>query len=297
MPNIIILVGPAGSGKTTLANNLIDNDGDHGSATIYVNQDSQGKNHLVVFKEAIENKKDIIVDRMDFNKDQRRRYLEPAKAAGYTSKIIVLHENRATCLERMKNRLNHPTIKTEESANSALNTFFSKYERPTEDEADEVHFRYPELINPPTTVVIDIDNTLSSSNHRQHHLSRENGRKPHWHGFFSEMHLDPVNEWCKHICNNLRHNTIITLCSGRPDSYREVTKKWLEDNKVMYDHLFMRMRQDSRDDTIVKQNLIDFEVLTRYKFLFAIDDRKRIIDKYRERGITVLDCAGEAGNF
>jgi hypothetical protein len=42
----------------------------------YVNQDSQGKTgHMKEFEDAVAAGRSIIVDRMNFNKDQRNRYL------------------------------------------------------------------------------------------------------------------------------------------------------------------------------------------------------------------------------
>ncbi len=127
---LTLLVGPPGSGKSTYAKNLIENDGDHGAATVRISQDDQGKNeHLVLFISAIAYNKNVIVDRMNFNKGQRNKYLDIAKKAGYHTKIIVLHEAESICLERCIKRQYQPTIKNEDTAKKALNTFFSKYER------------------------------------------------------------------------------------------------------------------------------------------------------------------------
>lgn len=292
-PLLIILCGPPGAGKSTLARSLIDSDGDHGAATVYVNQDTQDKFHLKIFNDAIISKKDIIVDRMGFNKQQRNRYLEPAKKAGYSTKIIVLHESRYICLDRCRNRKNHPTIKNEENAQSAINMFFSKYERPTEDEADVLDFRYPERYKP-ECIIVDIDNTLSDSNHRQHFLD---GERKNWKGFFDAMDKDPINKWCWDIINALKHKMDIVLCSGRPDNYQDTTEKWLNEKSINGHDLYMRPRNDSRRDDIVKEILLDFEVKTRYTPIFCIDDRKQVIDMYRKRGLVVLDCAGEKGHF
>ena len=106
---LIVLVGPCGSGKTTYAKTLQD--------FTYVNQDEQSKQHLDVFAAAIQDKKDVIVDRMGFNKEQRKRYLEPkAKAAGYETEIIVFHESYKTCLERCEARKDHLTVKDKATA-------------------------------------------------------------------------------------------------------------------------------------------------------------------------------------
>lgn len=293
---ITVLVGPPASGKNTLALNMMNN-----LDTVIVDQDSQGKSgHLSIFKLALEEKKDIIVTRMNFNKEQRQRYIEPAKAAGYKTKIVVLHESKETCIARGLKRLDrgdHPTIRTEQDLRRAIGFFFSNYERPIQDEADEIQFRYPTKTMNLTCIVSDIDNTLSDSNHRQQILDN-GGKKKNWKGFFEAMDKDPLNLWCRDILHSMRQNNVIVLCSGRPDSYRAVTEKWLADNKVFYDHLFMRSRDDNRPDTVVKEQILDYEIHTRFNNIkFWIDDRKCVIDKIRERDILVLDCAGPKGDF
>lgn len=289
MPKLVVMVGPPGSGKSTYSHNVVMDNSDAGQKDVYINQDSQGKEHLTLFLEATRDKKEVvIVDRMNFNKQQRERYLKPAKEAGYETQIIVLHEAYDTCLKRCLARQFHETIKEEKDARSALNTFFSKYERPTEEEADSIQFVYPENKVKLNLIWCDLDGTLCNTDHRQHFME---GSKKNWTGFFEAMDKDPLNQWCRSILNNLRHNHIIVLSSGRPDNYRNVTKKWLEENKVLHDYLFMRQRSDSRRDDIAKEIILDFEVLTRGEVAFAIDDRDQVVKMLRNRGVTVLQCA------
>lgn len=296
MPKLTVLVGPPGSGKSTLASKILLNNLDKDLLTFYVSQDEQGKGHLAFFNSRLEFRDNIVLDRMNFDKKQRERYLAPAKALGYETEIIVLHENKETCLKRCIARIGqHDTIKDELDAHKAINFFFSHYERVTDDEADVVTRIWPDLSMSLPAIWVDIDNTLSDSNHRQHFLDTS-GRK-NWTGFFEAMGEDPVNEWCKRIVTSMRPNTIICICSGRPDNYRDVTVKWLRDNSIPYDYVFMRPRQDSRPDYIVKEIMLEFEIKTRVHLLFSLDDRKQVIDRIREHGVIVLDCAGEKGNF
>lgn len=288
--NIVLLVGPPGSGKSSHTEMYTNQ-------YVIINQDKLGKEgHLNRFFSALENKENIVIDRMNFSKEQRDRYLVPAKAAGYSTEIIVLHQSYETCLKRCNDRNDHPTIRDEEHAKSALKSFFKAYERPRQDEANCVTYVYPEQKLKLNTIIVDLDSTLCNNDHREHFV--RGTEKKNWPAFFDAMSLDTKNEWCAKIINSMRPNSIITLCSGRPDSYKELTKNWLLDNKVIYDNLYMRPNYDMRSDTVIKEIILDYEILTRYNaVLFAIDDRKCVIDMYRSRGLTVLDCAGEKGNF
>lgn len=283
MKQLILMVGPPGSGKSTLALEHCSKEG-----LIYINQDTQGKEHLTLFNERIRLGHSIIVDRMSFNVQQRERYLKPAREAGYTTKIYVLHESYDTCLQRCLKREGHATIKNETDAKSALNTFFSKYERVQDSEADEVIRVWPAGAKD-KAVWIDVDNTLSDASHREHYLQ---GPKKNWKGFFDAMGDDPINSWCQDLIYALCPRIKILICSARPDDYKKVTEDWLERNHILYDELIMRRRNDSRKDSIVKEIMFEFEVKTRYNLLFSVDDRKQVVDQIRSHGVVVLDCAG-----
>ena len=292
---LTLLVGPPGSGKSTLAREFCSKGG-----VTYINQDSQGKGHLELFHAALERGEDIVVDRMGFSKEQRSRYLNPAKAKCYYTHITVLHVPYRTCLERVRARKDHETIKDEQAARSALGLFFGKYERVTDDEADKV-LRCGWDGDKPSAIVCDLDGTLCKIDHRLHFVRKPPGEKKDWKSFFDNILGDDVNEWCASILVGMaeKGHTIV-YCSGRPDDRRRDTEQWLKDaelddlNSFRGDGnmvLFMRPRNDSRDDSIVKEIILDFEILTRFKPYFMIDDRKRVVDMWRKRGFVCLHCA------
>jgi predicted kinase len=295
MAKLIVMVGPCGSGKTTMAHEMLANM-QHGLGWAYVNQDSQGKeDHLKVFNIALERSLSIVVDRMGFNKLQRDRYLKPAKEKGYETKIIVLHESYQTCLDRCLKRENHETIKDETNARQALGMFFSKYERVEDSEADEVTRVWPSG-EKDRAIWSDLDGTLCHVEHRRHHVRKPEGQRKDWNSFFKEMANDTVVQPVMETLHRFADTHHIVYCSGRPDNYRKETEQWLKENEAPYsdslkDHLFMRSRNDSRQDNITKQVILDFEVLTRYSIDFCLDDRDQVVKMLRDRGLTVFQVA------
>lgn len=280
MPKLTLLVGPPGSGKSTWVENNIDRDN-----TVYINQDTQGKiEHFDLFQTAVANNKDIVVDRMNFNKEQRKRYT--IVAGDYEVEIHVLHESYDTCYARMANREAHPTIKNEKAATDALTFFFKNYERVSDDEGKVIR-RWPKGLKPPV-IVCDLDGTLCNIDHRLKFVRTESG-KPNWPMFFAGINKDAPNPWCQDILEKSL-DTII-LCSGRGEEYRGPTETWLNEHLPIYNRLYMRLAKDYRPDHIVKEIILEFELKTRYSISFCIDDRQQVVDMWRRHGLVCLQCA------
>jgi hypothetical protein len=51
----------------------------------------------------------------------------------------------------------------------------------------------------------------------------------------------------------------------------------------------MRKAKDYRDDAIVKSEMLD-EILKTYSVIAVFDDRTKVVDMWRSRGLFVFDC-------
>lgn len=292
---LVMLVGPPGSGKSTMSKRYRE------EGFTYVNQDSQGKfQHMENFREALRQGQNILVDRMNFNKIQRNNYLQPALDAGYYVEIHVLHVPYGECFKRVCARTDHETIKDTESAEQALRFFFKSYERVEDYEGDKVYRHYMEGVKP-YAVVCDLDGTLCNVEHRRHHVRTE-GKKKNWVAFMEGIKDDTLHVWCADLLERFATDYHIVYCSGRSQAEYDVTVDWLNRHDMLFKNddgrnhsLYMRMAGDSRQDNIVKEIILDFEILTRFTPYFMIDDRTQVVEMWRRRGFTCLQC--DEGNF
>lgn len=143
--------------------------------------------------------------------------------------------------------------------------------------------------NKPDCIIVDIDGTLA-------HM---NGRSPY---DYTKVDTDVVDPVVADIVQRYRTVDImeenplyVIIVSGRDDSCKDVTRKWLEDNYIPYDELHMRKTDDDRDDRIVKKEIFDAWIKDRYNVKFVLDDRNRVVEMWRSLGLKVLQV-GE-GDF
>lgn len=83
--------------------------------------------------------------------------------------------------------------------------------------------------------------------------------------------------------------------SGRSEDYRAETEAWLEGWGLSLDALFMRPSGDSRNDAIVKSELVDNYISNMYDVIAHFDDRQRVVDALRAKNMKVLQVA--SGDF
>lgn len=137
-------------------------------------------------------------------------------------------------------------------------------------------------------VVCDIDGTLADITHRRHWVAT---KPKNWPAFNAGMASDGLHEDIVHLLTTLGLYCDVVLCSGRGEEHRKVTEKWLEDNKIGYDRLYMRPAKDHRQDYIVKVELLA-QIRADYGEPWLwLDDRNQVVDAIRAEGVRVLQVA------
>lgn len=95
-----------------------------------------------------------------------------------------------------------------------------------------------------------------------------------------EPHKDVVDMvW--EVCNELD----IIIVTARKEKYRGLTARWLKNNNVPHDALFMRQDEDHREDYEVKKDILE-HVNVYWDVKHAVDDNPSIIKLWEENGIS-----------
>ncbi|GAA3276468.1 AAA family ATPase [Dactylosporangium vinaceum] len=149
---------------------------------------------------------------------------------------------------------------------------------PVIEETTGVNYEPPP--DAPRTVLVDIDGTVALFNGRSpYDMSRVGEDRPN----------EPVIAAVRAM-HAAGHE--IVFCSGRSDDSREATEAWLAEHVgVPYRALFMRQFGDVRRDSVVKAEIFEKEIRSRYHVIGVFDDRQQVVRMWRALGLTVFQVA------
>lgn len=151
------------------------------------------------------------------------------------------------------------------------------------------------MTNDMKVVIFDIDGTLADVMHRVHYVR---SKPRNWPAFNRAMVHDTPNHDIVWLYKTLwkQPDTIMLIASGRGDEMRSVTEKWLLDNDILCEKLYMRPAADYRSDDVIKAEILE-QIRTEYGEPWMVfDDRPQVIRMWRKNGVKVLDC-GEGVEF
>ena len=136
-------------------------------------------------------------------------------------------------------------------------------------------------------IIFDLDGTLSIVGDRIKFLQQD---EKDWDSFYSACDQDEVNEPIAMLFRQLAFVNVMKIVTGRRESCRGKTLKWLSRNFIQIDtsNLHMRSDGDHRHDTLVKPELVK-DFIRQIDMVF--EDRNSMVAKWRELGIPCCQVA------
>lgn len=286
-PQLLILVGPPGSGKSTFAKYHLRTE----ENWFRVNRDDLrlmqfSQENLSEDEEALltkmvdsaiisllNNKVNVIVDATHTRKEFLNQYI---------IKFNHLADISFKLFEVEKEELKQRVIQRHQETGkfippNVLKRFIEQYEnvknnfdfemRPKIRPENKTRTQNPSL---PKAIICDLDGTLCLMN----------GRSPF---DASRCDEDLPNIPVVNIVKNYHElGYKIILASGREDIYKTQTLAWLEKFDISYDQLFMRAAGDYRKDAVIKREIFDTQIEGKYFVEFVLDDRNQVVDLWRK---------------
>ena len=147
----------------------------------------------------------------------------------------------------------------------------------------------PEAGSARDTIVVDLDGTLSDCSARRYLVE---GKRRDYEAFHARLGEDPPNEAVATTVRAMAEaRWEVHLVSARPKYTAQNTWNWLARHDLAQFvtlHL-LRDDDDSTPDQELKRRWL--HEFGKERILFVIDDRSKVVDMWREEGLTCFHCA------
>jgi acid phosphatase class B len=137
-------------------------------------------------------------------------------------------------------------------------------------------------------LIVDVDGTLAETGDRVKHIEKE---PKDWDAFFEGCDTDKPIEDIIDLVRLLSNFMSVYFATGRPDTVREKTHKWLCDifgGEIPMKRLLMRKGGDFRPDSEIKPELLEEAGIKLKDIAFILEDRNSMVKKWRELGVRCL---------
>ena len=287
MPDVVILRGVSGSGKTTFAKRMprvrISRDdlrrllfGIEGKAVLTSEQEKKVTKFQRewIERELLEGN-DVVVDDTNLNKSLLKSLCRFINDIGFNFTIVDTKVSLEEAKARNARREPHDRVPEHVIDRQFKRAWWGKIE-------SQAYVYKPYTPDPslPVAFSFDLDGTLAQMGDR---------RGPY---DFTKYHLDEVDEA---LWNTVRNAQVrgfwVLILTGRDAAYRKECEDWLARMGLAWDHLIMRPEGDMRNDAVVKSDLWDEHIDGKFNVLMHFDDRRRVVNGLRRKGIKVAQVA------
>ena len=287
MPDVVILRGVSGSGKTTFAKRMprvrISRDdlrrllfGIEGKAVLTSEQEKKVTKFQRewIERELLEGN-DVVVDDTNLNKSLLKSLCRFINDIGFNFTIVDTKVSLEEAKARNARREPHDRV-----PEHVIDRQFKRAWWGNVESQAYVYKPYTPDPNLPVAYSFDLDGTLA-------HMGDRRGPYD-----FTKYHLDEVDEA---LWNTVRNAQVrgfwVLILTGRDAAYRKECEDWLARMGLAWDHLIMRPEGDTRNDAVVKSDLWDEHIDGKFNVLMHFDDRNRVVNGLRRKGIKVAQVA------
>ena len=220
------------------------------------------RDHVIL--EALAAGKHVIVDDTNLHPKHEQHIRDLVKGLAQVKIVDFMHVDVETCIQR-------DLIRPNSVGSRVIRQMWQQYLQwyPRKLEQNE---------SLPAAILCDLDGTLAIIHDRSpYDASKSDG--------------DLLNEPVAAIVRQFQASGhAILFLTGREDQHRAPTVRFLEQHlgpEFPYE-LHMRATSDRRKDAVVKQEMLEREVLPRFRVSFVLDDRNQVVDMWRGLGLTCL---------
>ena len=237
---------------------------------------------IEVIKQSLLKGFSVVVDDTNLKKKTINRFIK--KLGSYADISFKLFEVDADeCIERDRCRERSVGIdvirRMEKDYINLKNNFKFEDVICVEKPKDNERFILEQDKSLPLATIFDIDGTLALKGNRSPYDE-------------SMVELDSVNYPVVDILKGkyIESKSKVILVSGRSEKCREQTINWLNINKIPFDELYMRKENDTRKDSIIKEEIYNEHIKDKYYVEFICDDRDSVVKHWRDLGLLCLQC-------
>jgi len=294
MPKFILVGGISGSGKTVFSKKWVEQDPEN---RIRLNYDDirtmlgkywvPSRENLVkkIFVEGLNESmnlgKDIIIDNMsNLNPKHQLEYKNIVEEWNYshnntyTIEKVILDTPVDVCIERDSKRENPIGAQVIKQQWNKYRTYI--IQQSIKKMLDNTKFQDSEL---PHAIIVDMDATLCFNT---------NGRPFFGNGASEGMKDDIPNEPILKLVDILKSYYHIIILTGRDESCREATTKWLESHSIIPEMILMRKEGDMSPGQNMKYKAYKEYIEGKYFVDFVLEDSTKVVNMWREIGLTCL---------
>ena len=133
--------------------------------------------------------------------------------------------------------------------------------------------------------IFDLDGTLADNVPRLHLIQCD---EPDWDEYYRRVFDDAPIAGAVATAKALSLDMPIVIVTGRRESTRHDTARWLERHGVPFGLLFMRSETDFRPNAVIKEVIVDEMLVVGWKPAVAFDDHPEAVKMFRAKGITTF---------